>query len=118
MNIFINITYQMNFNNHDQGLSVQKTLQRPVGRLSKTIKKMGNPFLDYIPDLLTLDSRNCVDELAVSVLHTLEEIGKKQYRTSSRKYFKNALIPSMTRSRILWPASRNLNSIQHEGDDA
>ncbi|KAI0241548.1 hypothetical protein LSAT2_023844 [Lamellibrachia satsuma] len=41
---------------------------------------MGNPFLDHFPDLLTLDSRNCVDESVVAALHTLGETGRKQYQ--------------------------------------
>ena len=46
---------------------------------------MGNPFLNHFPDILTLDSRNCVDESVVAALHTLEETGKKQYQEFVKK---------------------------------
>ena len=45
-----------------------------------TIRRMGNPFLDDFPDLVTLDSRNCADESVVAALHTLVDTGKKQYQ--------------------------------------
>ena len=74
-----------NFQNHEQGLSAQKTFQRPVGRLSRTIRRLGNPFLDHFPDLFTLDSCNCVDESVIAALNTLEETGWKQYQDFVKK---------------------------------
>ena len=44
------------------------------------VRRMGNPFLDDFPDLVTLDSRNCVDESVVAAFHTLVDTGKKQYQ--------------------------------------
>jgi len=41
---------------------------------------MGNPFLDDFPELITLDSRNCVDESVAFSLYTLEDTGIKQYQ--------------------------------------
>ena len=70
-----------NFLHHEQGLASQKkTFQRQVDGLCDTIRRMGNPFLDDFPDLVTLDSRNCADESVVAALHTLVDTGKKQYQ--------------------------------------
>jgi len=49
---------------------------------------MGNPFLDDFAELVTLDSRNCMDELAVHTLCTLEDRGTKQYQ----EFVKNVLV--------------------------
>ena len=38
---------------------------------------MGNPFVDDFPELVTLDSRNCVDASVVVALRTLGETGIK-----------------------------------------
>ena len=40
---------------------------------------MGNPFLDNFEELVTLDSRNCIDQSVITSLYSLESIGKKQY---------------------------------------
>ena len=69
-----------NFLHHEQGLASQKTFQRQVDGLCDTIRRMGNPFLDDFPDLVTVDSRNCADESVVAALHTLVDTGKKQYQ--------------------------------------
>ena len=70
----------MHFWNHEQGLAAQKTHQKQVNSLFETFKRMGNPFLDDFPELATLDSRNCVDESVSISLHTMEDLGTKQYR--------------------------------------
>ena len=41
---------------------------------------MGNPFLDSFPEIITLDSRNCMDQSVVNDLYSLEDIGLKQYQ--------------------------------------
>ena len=48
---------------------------------------MGNLFLDNFPELVTLDSRNCMDESVVKALYALEDIGVKQYQ----EFFKSVL---------------------------
>ena len=70
--------YQKNFQNHEQGASTQKTFQRQVDSLSNTIRQMGNPFLDDFSDLVTLDSRNCMDASVVATVRTLKDTDKKQ----------------------------------------
>ena len=76
-----------NFQHHEQALSTQKSLQRQVTSLSETIRRMGNPFFDDFPDLVTLDNRICADETAVVAVHTLEDTSKKQYQ----EFVKNVL---------------------------
>ena len=44
-----------------------------------TINEMGNPFLDDIPELLVLDTRNVIDESVVNTFHTVEAVGKEKY---------------------------------------
>ena len=46
-----------------------------------------------ISQILTLNSRNCVDVSVVAALHTLEETGKKQYQD-----FVNKILEDRTRS--------------------
>ena len=57
-----------NFKHHEQGISTQKTFHKQVNSLSATIKRMGNPFLDDFSELVTLNSRDCMDESAIQVL--------------------------------------------------
>ena len=45
-----------NFQHHEQALSTQKSLQRQVTSVSETIRRMGNPFFDDFPDLVTRQS--------------------------------------------------------------
>ena len=44
------------------------------------MRRMGNPFLDDFPELVTLVSRNCADESVVAALRTLIDTGKTQYQ--------------------------------------
>ena len=67
------------FQNHQSGYAAQKSFYKQVNSLYSAISNIGNPFLDDFPELVTLDSRNCKDEL-VNSLHTLEDIGTKQYQ--------------------------------------
>ena len=49
-----------NFQNHEQGLSTQKTFQKQANNLCEPITRMGNSFLENFPEILTLDTCNCV----------------------------------------------------------
>ena len=62
------------FQNHEQGFATQKTFQQVRSQ------KMGNPFQDDFPELIELDSRNCVDESVVTALRSLEDKGIRQYQ--------------------------------------
>ncbi len=65
---------------HESGYAAQASFQKQVNSLCSTFIKMGNPFLDYFPDLVTLDKRDCMDEPVKEALYALEEVGTKQYR--------------------------------------
>ena len=65
------------FHNHEQGHATQKAFLKQVTILFKTIQRMGNPFLDDFPEIVILDSRNCVDESVSIALYAMEETGKK-----------------------------------------
>ncbi len=64
----------------EQGLATHKTFQKQVNNVFETIKRMGNPFLDDFPELVTLHNCNCVAESVTLALGTLEETGIKQYQ--------------------------------------
>jgi len=51
-----------NFQNHEQGVSTQTMFHRQVGSLCNTIRNMRNPFLADFLDLVSVDSRDSVDE--------------------------------------------------------
>ena len=78
---------QKNFQNHQSWHGAQKCFHKQVNSLYSTFKKMGNPFLYNFPELVTLDSRNCMDESVVKALYALEDIGMKQYQ----EFFKSVL---------------------------
>ena len=80
-----------NCQHHEEGLSAQKAFQKHVRDLVNTIKTMGNPYLDNFSELVTLDSRNCIDESVAVTLSTLETVGKQQYQA-----YKKAVIEERT----------------------
>ena len=53
---------------------------------------MGNSFLDNFPELVTLNSRNCVDESVALALYTLEDTGIKQYQDYVTKILEDRTI--------------------------
>ena len=69
-----------NSKNHEIGQATQKTFQKQVNNLCDTIKCMGNPFLDDFPELVTLDSRDCVEPEVAESVRDLEGTGKAQYQ--------------------------------------
>ena len=78
-----------NFENHDQGFATQKAFQMQVTSLFKTFER---PFLDKFPELVTLKSRNCMDESVALALYTLEDTGIKQYQDYVTKFLKDRTI--------------------------
>ncbi|KAL9968946.1 hypothetical protein ACROYT_G021098 [Oculina patagonica] len=72
---------------HEKGLSTQKAFQSHVKNLVNTISEMGNPFQDDCPELLALDTRNSADASVVATVHTVQEIGLRQYE----KYVKEVI---------------------------
>ena len=99
-----------NLQHHEQGHSTQKKFQQHVVSLSETMKQMGNPFLDDFEELVTLDSRNCVDKSVVHTVRSLEETGKKQYKDFVKKIFSSEQLLSTIPSRELSLHSSRLPS--------
>lgn len=65
---------------HEQTPSIQNAFRRQVNSLSEVIAAMGNPFLDDGPELLVLDTRNCVDDAVVATVKKIEQLGIEQYQ--------------------------------------
>ncbi len=57
-----------NFQHHEEGFAAQKKFHVQVSNLYKTIQRMGNPFLDDFPELITLDSRDCAHQSVMVAL--------------------------------------------------
>ena len=91
-----------NFQNHEQGLTTQKTFQKQVNSLFSSTERMGNPFLDDFPELVMLDNRNCVGESVALALYTLEDTGKQPYQDFVTK------VLEICTSSIHAPIKRNL----------
>ena len=68
---------------------MQRCFQKQVRSLYSVFKEMGDPILDDFPELVTLDSRNCMDESVVNSLHSLEDTGEKQYQEFVKTVFED-----------------------------
>lgn len=66
--------------NHETGLSAQKTFKQQVNNLVDVMRKMGNPFLDEFPELVTLDSRDCADDDVAKAVMSLNKLGQTKYK--------------------------------------
>ena len=67
-----------NLHHHSQTDNQNRNFQKNVENLVATISEMGNPFIDNFPDLIRLDTRDCVPKKSVQNLRNLEEKGKSQ----------------------------------------
>ena len=74
--------------NHEQGHASQETLTKQVTNRCNMIVTMGNPFMDSSNVLMTLDNYDCMNEMVVQALHSMESLGKVQYS----KYVNDVLI--------------------------
>ena len=78
--------------NHEMGLSAQKTFKQQVNNLADVIKRMGNPFLDDFPELVTMDSRDCMDDAVAESVINLRQLGKTQYQEYVKAVIKDRTI--------------------------
>ena len=78
--------------NHEMGLSAQKTFKQQVNNLVDVVRKMGNPFLDDFQELVTLDSRDCMDDAVAQSVVNLEQLGKTQYQDYVKAVIKDRTI--------------------------
>ena len=70
---------------HEQNKHTQKRNLREIKYLISTIYDMGNPFCENSSDLLVLDTRDVADKTIADGIHTIENIGQKQYDAYVRK---------------------------------
>ena len=66
-----------NYLHHEQSLSTQKTFQKQVLNLVKTINEMGNPFKDDFKELVALDTHNCANESVITTVNVKEVIKER-----------------------------------------
>lgn len=78
---------------HEQTPSLQEAFKRQVNSLSEVITAMGNPFLDDGPELLVLDTRNCVDDAVVATVQNIEQLGIEQYQKHVNDVLKDRSVP-------------------------
>ena len=74
------------------GLSAQKTFKKQVSNLVDVIRRMGNPFLDDFPELVTVDSRDCMDDTVIKAVVNLKQLGKTQYQNFVKAVIKERTI--------------------------
>ena len=95
------MTADANDEHHNEGQSAQKTFRNQVSSLVDVIREMGNPFKDDFAELVTLDTRNCMEEAVVSTVRNIESLGKTKYHE-----YMNDVVEQRTRS-IHDPIKRN-----------
>ena len=91
----------MTADTNDEGQSAQKSFRDQVSSLVDIIREMGNPFKDDFVELVTQDSRNCMEEAVVSTVRNIESLGKTNYHE-----YMNEVVEQRTRS-IHDPIKRN-----------
>ena len=64
---------------HEKNKHTQKRILRDIKSLISTTDDMGNPVWETSSDLLVLDTRDVADKSIADGIHTIENIGKKQY---------------------------------------
>ena len=64
---------------HEEGLALQQSFKKQVTSLIHVIEDFGNPFMDSDPDLVVLNTRDCVSDEAASSVRQVEVLGKLQY---------------------------------------
>lgn len=68
-----------NFENHEAGKASQRHFKRQVQSLVDVVRRLGNPFLDDFPELIKLDTRDCVDDSVAETIRSLQEVGREKY---------------------------------------
>ena len=64
---------------HEQCVSIQETFRSHVKNLTETMSNFVNPFLDDCPELLVLDTRNCISEAVIETVQSIKDLGVSQY---------------------------------------
>ena len=90
-----------NFQNHECGKATQKSFHRQVNDVCDVVRRVGNPFLDDFPELVTIDSRDCADYSVIKSVRNLDKIGDDQHTA-----YVSEVIESRTRA-IQEPIKKN-----------
>ena len=69
----------VNSRHHEEGLALQQSFKKQVTGLIHVIEDFGNLFIDSGPELVVLNTRDCVSYEAASSVHQVEVLGKLQY---------------------------------------
>jgi hypothetical protein len=86
---------------HSEDLSSQKRYKAKTTSFKNVVNQYGNPFKDIHSDLVTLDSRNCLDPLVVQTIRNLKRNGQSQYED-----YRTQVLEEQTQS-IHTPIKRN-----------
>ena len=85
----------------------QKRYLREIKYLISIIDNKGNPFCDNSSDLLVVDTRYVADKTIADGIHTIENIGQKQYDAYVLERLIDQVRPRSD------PIKRNINSPIH-----
>ncbi len=77
---------------HEQTPSLQEAFKRQVNSLSEVMASMGNPSLDDCPELLILDTRNCVSDAVIATVQGIEKLGVEKYQKYVNDVLKNRTV--------------------------
>ena len=69
----------VNSRHHEEGLALQQSSKKQVTSLIHVIEDFRNPFMDNGPELVVLNTRDCVSDEAASSVRQAEVLGKLQY---------------------------------------
>ena len=69
---------------HDQTTSVQASFSKDVRSLVKFMEELGNPFEEGSPDLVALDTKECVGSPDIDAVRKVRKIVLKQFQGFAR----------------------------------
>ena len=68
-----------NSRHHEEGLALQQSFKKQVTSLIHVIEGFGNPFMDSGPELVVLNTRDCMSYEAASSVRQVEVLGELPY---------------------------------------
>jgi len=78
---------------YEEGLSHQIKFQLQVNNFVNEINRYGNPFDEKGQELLVLNTRECADDVVVTTVRTIEDLGKRQFEEFNREVLKERTRP-------------------------
>ena len=92
-----------NFKNHEAGKASQRHFKRQMQSLVDVVRRLGNLFLDDFPELVKLDTRDCVGESVAETIRSLQEVGREKYTEYREKLivdWKKSIHDTITKSNL------------------